>query len=598
MRARAGGSGHRAKIFESLKNFKYPSAVPRPTRLWPWLLLLVLLPGSAGFAEEPEALDGTGPGRDDVEAELAPLELAYRTAPGNPEARRAYADVLFRLGDIWSANDVLASLATPWSSDPADLARGAELAYLVGDYQRAEALYGRLRLVEEPGSEAELEAIRGLTLVYYQTGQFGRALGLELPEDDRRSPLLVYMQKFEGEPNQVEWATDERVAHLPMVNEYDQPGALPLLRLEVNGHTVEFILDTGGDRLYIDEGVAERVGIRQIHQREAKYAYTKGETVNEPLGVAETVTMGEVTLRNVPVVVAKWKAMGPTSDGVVTTQMLKRFLSTVDYDRGEITFRERSERGKTQLLESFGEEPPIRMPFWMASTHLMFTRGSLNDRDGLNMLMDSGLALSMPMILVNETTELLGLGDRKTDIDAEGYEMYWVPIESHGIGSLTRGASQAVGNLFIEENPYWQFGFLFDALVSHQYLKHLGSWTIDFDTMTYYFPAEAAERSAASLTGEEASAAAPEVTYELSDAESYAGSYEIAPGMALEVTAADGVVFLQAPGQQKVGMEAVAADEFLIRLAGAKVNFERDDDGSIVVLVLDQAGRQTRAVRK
>ena len=31
-------------------------------------------------------------------------------------------------------------------------------------------------------------------------------------------------------------------------------------------------------------------------------------------------------------------------------------------------------------------------------------------------------------------------------------------------------------------------GFIFDALISHQYLRHLGSWTIDFDSMTYYFP--------------------------------------------------------------------------------------------------------------
>jgi len=30
---------------------------------------------------------------------------------------------------------------------------------------------------------------------------------------------------------------------------------------------------------------------------------------------------------------------------------------------------------------------------------------------------------------------------------------------------------------------------MMDALMSHQYLWPLGSWTIDFDNMTYYFPA-------------------------------------------------------------------------------------------------------------
>ncbi len=176
--------------------------------------------------------------------------------------------------------------------------------------------------------------------------------------------------------------------------------------------------------------------------------------------------------------------------------------------------------------------------------------------------------------------------------------MYWVPLESHGIGELTRGASQAVGNLFIEDNPYWQFGFLFDALVSHQYLKHLGSWTIDFDTITYYFPADAARRSAASLEGAEADPAADEVAYEVADADAYVGSYEVAPGLALEITTAHGIVFLQAPGQQKIGLEPVAADEFLIRLAGARVTFERDEADRIVALVLDQGANRTRALRK
>ncbi len=27
-----------------------------------------------------------------------------------------------------------------------------------------------------------------------------------------------------------------------------------------------------------------------------------------------------------------------------------------------------------------------------------------------------------------------------------------------------------------------------DALISHQYPRPLGSWTIDFDNMKYYFP--------------------------------------------------------------------------------------------------------------
>ena len=86
--------------------------------------------------------------------------------------------------------------------------------------------------------------------------------------------------------------------------------------------------------------------------------------------------------------------------------------------------------------------------------------------------------------------------------------------------------------------------------------------------------------------------------FEVANPDEYVGSYEVAPGVALEITTADGVVFLQAPGQQRVGMEAVAEDTFLIRLAGAKVTFERDDSGAVVALVLDQAGNQTRGTKR
>jgi len=492
------------------------------------VIAALIAPGIASAQEE-----GTerGKTRSEVEAELPSIESAHLAAPGDDVNRRAYAAVLYTLGDIWQANDVIAPLAKTSSSNTDDVKLGARLAYLLGDYDRAEVLYQHLRTIAAEGSETHTDAQAGLMLVYYQTDKYEKAEDIELPADDRRNSLLTFMQKFEGEPNQVEWATGERVAHLPMINDYTEPGALPLFRIEVNGHPVEFILDTGGDRLYIDEAVAERVGIRHIHKRQSKYAYTGGEYVDEPLGVAETVKLGEVTLENVPVIVAKWKVMGPTSDGVITTQMLKLFLSTMDYDNGEITLRERNDPGKRQFLASLDGEP-LEMPFWMTGTHLMYAKGSINGRQGLNFFMDSGLGASMPIVIVDETVEELGIVGEKVDVDGTPY--YWVPIESHGIGPLTRGATQALGNVFVEENYYLQAGFFLDALMSHQYLRHFGSWTIDFDTMRYYFPADSEERAATARA--EASAETPTEAgdFEVANPEEYVGSYEIVPGVALD----------------------------------------------------------------
>ena len=462
------------------------------------VLALAVLPLGVGFGcRGPDAGNGAGATqaaveeagfrlRSDVEAALPGRAEAFAADPGDDGVRRAYADILLKLGNVWEADEVVAPLGDPASASVPHLQLAARTAYLLGDYGRAETLYGRLMQLNGEGSEDREEATEGLTLAWYQTNRFAKARELPPPADtEGASGLLAFMQAFEGEPYGIEWAPGERVVHLAMTNDITQPGALPVVDLEVDGRTVSLVLDTGGDRLYLDREIYASLGINTLTTREARYAYTGGETVEEPLGVAETVGLGGVTLTNVPVVGATWKALGQTSDGVLTTQILKQFLSTVDYDNRRITLRERTPEALARLMQTFGDDPPIEAPFFMTGTHLMYAKGSLNGHEGINYFMDSGLAMSMPMILVDETVELLGLEPSAI----EGTDYFWVPIESHGLDGLTKGATQALGNVFVEENAFWQGGFMMDALISHQYLWPLGSWTIDFDAMTYYFPA-------------------------------------------------------------------------------------------------------------
>jgi len=425
--------------------------------------------------------------RSELEKNLTSIEQAYQSAPNVEDNRRAYAGILFKFGNIWQAHDVIAPLATSASSNVADLHLGARTALMLADYGRAEMLYSQLKDVAPKGSEIYTKAVEGLLMVYYQTNQYDKSLALEHPDEDGVDgigPFLTFMKRFEGEPYQVEWGALEKTAQLPIINDFTPAGALPLMKLEINGHSVKFILDTGGDRLYIDENVAEIIGIRSVASRRVRYAYTQGKYVDEPLGVAETVNMGDVTLKNVPVIVAKWKAMvgEDHSDGVLTTQILKQFFSTVDYKQRRMIFRDRSDTGRSQLISSYDNSEVHKVPFFMIGTHLMFAKGSLNGHNGMNIFVDSGFGASMPIVILDETVDYLGL--ERNEID--GMKYYWSPINSHGIGSLIRGATQALGNVLVEEDSYWRHGFVFDALISHQYLRHLDSWTIDFDEMTYY----------------------------------------------------------------------------------------------------------------
>lgn len=606
-----------ARALQSTKGYD-PQFMNAP-RAHAALALAATLVAAAGPLVGAEDFEGTS--RTEVETAIVSAARAYQGAPGEVEARRAYADLLFKLGRIWEANDVIASVATPWASEPADLALGARLALLTGDYDRARALYARLRDLADPGSEDHVAASGGLLMVAYQTNRFDDAADLEIPDDPdrKKGSLLTFMQRFEGEPYGLEWSTDERVARLPMLNDIAPPGALPMVEIEVNGQPIELILDTGGDRLFLDEAAAERIGVRALAERQARYAYTQGEYVTEPLGVVDSVRLDGATLANVPVIVAQWKRLvGDTrGDGVLPTQILKQFLTTIDYDRREIVLRERGPSGRRQLLDELGEDAH-RIPFWLSGSHLMFAQGSLNGRDRLNFLIDSGLAASMPLIVINETAAYLAA----EEIPIPDTPYFMIGLESHGLGEITRGATQALGNVLVEDAPYWRQGFFWDGLLSHQFLRHLGSWTIDFDTMSFHFPADVAADSPARPSSASASDSptgrreAPESTTRekteptpaapspppasaasspLSD---YVGVYEIVPGTDLVVREAEGRLTLQVARQNPVPMVPTGGDTFAVVLAGATLEFRRNESGEVTRLLLKQQGFETLATRK
>ena len=116
--------------------------------------------------------------RSDVEAALPDRAEAFAADPGDDvDARRAYADILHKLGNMWEADEVIAPLGDPASENVPNLQLAARLAYLLGDYERAETLYRRLMQLTEEGSEDRADATEGLTLSWYQTNRFARARG-------------------------------------------------------------------------------------------------------------------------------------------------------------------------------------------------------------------------------------------------------------------------------------------------------------------------------------------------------------------------------------------------------------------------------------
>ena len=90
---------------------------------------------------------------------------------------------------------------------------------------------------------------------------------------------------------------------------------------------------------------------------------------------------------------------------------------------------------------------------------------------------------------------------------------------------------------------------------------------------------------------------APRIRVEPRLLEEYAGRYQLQPGFVIEVTIEKGVLHLQATGQPRIPTEPRSPTRFWNEAAGAEVEFERDEKGAVVRLLLRQGGRTMPAPR-
>jgi CubicO group peptidase (beta-lactamase class C family) len=81
------------------------------------------------------------------------------------------------------------------------------------------------------------------------------------------------------------------------------------------------------------------------------------------------------------------------------------------------------------------------------------------------------------------------------------------------------------------------------------------------------------------------------------DTQAYVGRYSLSPAFAIDITAANGILRVQATGQSQLGMRPVSPDRFAIVGVPAEISFERDGSGRVVALVLHQNGANQRAPR-
>ena len=392
------------------------------------------------------------------------------------DSRIEEATAAHAAGDFVGARELAAAIVAD-GDPPLEAVRGlAELEYLLGDYDAAEPLLRRV--VEEAGRNVDLrvDAEVALALVFLQTNRFAEAgslfaglgQGIELP-------LWELMKSFGNErPYGVDWGGETETA-LPFLQR--TPWELPCVRIQVGGLEVDARIDTGGELLTLSRDVAAALRVEPVATAEGVFAAgARGEV---GYGRVDSVRVGPLAVAAVPV------AIMALERPILGTGFLRQFLATLDYPGGRLVLRPRSSRAPAGGVE---------VPFALAASHLLLATGSLDGREGLTFILDSGLedeggaSVAVP----RSTLELLGieappLTEEVGESGAGSLSLRFgrFPLERVTLGPLVQHEASGLYGIFPD---LWTelAGISVHGILSHGFLRRY-AWTLDFDAMKMAF---------------------------------------------------------------------------------------------------------------
>jgi hypothetical protein len=93
-------------------------------------------------------------------------------------------------------------------------------------------------------------------------------------------------------------------------------------------------------------------------------------------------------------------------------------------------------------------------------------------------------------------------------------------------------------------------------------------------------------------------AARQEITVPSETLAQYIGNYQLAPNFVLAVTLENGQLMTQATGQAKVPVYAETETKFFLKVVEASIEFQKDANGAVTGLVLQQNGQTVPAQKQ
>jgi hypothetical protein len=329
-----------------------------------------------------------------------------------------------------------------------------------------------------------------LAEVYYRRDDFEKAAASLNGVDVNANQLIVSqyptlnvakLQSFKGQ-TPYELQGDGQATRLKFV----RTDPLPVVNVRVNGgREVTFFIDTGGSEVALDTEFARELGVPQFGAVEG--TFSGGQQTKVEQGRIESLTVGDWTVRNLPVVMLPLRQLSQSLgvkqiDGVIGTTLFYHFLATLDYPRGELVLRRKDATSLEQFAASAGNS--VAVPFWIASDHFMVGRGRVDALPPALLFVDTGLQ-GAGVKLAEPVIKQAGIKLEEDKASAGAGAGGTLKIVPYVVRRLSFGPVQEENVRGLYDGPFpWEnmFGFHLAGMVGHDFFKRYAV-TFDFENM-------------------------------------------------------------------------------------------------------------------
>jgi tetratricopeptide (TPR) repeat protein len=174
----------------------------------------------------------------------------------------------------------------------------------------------------------------------------------------------------------------------------------PVIPVYINGHKepLNFVLDTGSSISVISDSTAKRLGLKSVARGGNAKGIGGDGKFEIVYGFLETMHIGEVQIKKVPVYIRKFYQSSEKFDGYIGISSISKFLTTVDYGNKYFSLvrQQKPEKDDETVLPVPESALNLAVPLHLTSSGFLSGEVKIDGiPEILNFIMDTGASVSV-----------------------------------------------------------------------------------------------------------------------------------------------------------------------------------------------------------